>query len=131
MRNSITNNLFDRLNAQAQEAEVQGLSKIAEHLTAQLEKNTPREDNAFYLYATVDFEKDVEQEIWDAILRVADFHNIQVDAVEAQQIVEKFAAKLVREVELTFCPEQYGVGVFEPTLPGETKAVASLEVEEE
>lgn len=129
MRN-ITQNLFNRLHGQASEADLQGMTKLAEHLTAQLEKTSIREDEEFYIYAADEFAKDVEQEMWDAVMRVADFHNLALDAEKAEAIVEKFASKLIREVELTFGAET-GVGAFEPTLPGEKKVRASLEVEDE
>ena len=126
---TITENLLSRLAAQATEAEVQGLVKVAEHLTNQLEKNPVRDNDVFYSYANNEFKKDIEVSLWDAIVRIADFHNTTFDATEMQGVVEKVAEDLVSEVRVKL-GVVHGIGSHEPTVCGEVKQHTSIEVDE-
>jgi hypothetical protein len=125
---SITENQRDRMVAQAEEAEVRGLTKIAEHLTYQIEKTAVRPTDSFYSYAKNEFQHDIETALWAAILRVADFHDKTIDPVDAQEIVEKFAEDLIHDVRVKAGADS--VGAHEPNLPGEIKEHISIELSE-
>lgn len=128
---TIKENLFTRLATQASEAELQGLTKVAESLTDQLEKQSTnvRPDDAAYSYAREDFVKDVYSQLWGAILRMADFYDIRrLDAAEVQNIIEKQAQEMIDEVR-ALTGIKHGVGAWEEPVPGEEKA--SIEIEEE
>lgn len=130
---TITENLFHRLTAQAQEAELQGFANIAESLTNQLEKHglSVRADDEFYSYNKNDFEKDVITHVWGAIVRVADFYGIKrFDAQEIQELVEKTSQDLIS----SFCVKSgitHGVGYYEEQVPGEIMEKSFIEVDEE
>lgn len=122
--------LRDRLVAQAEEADVQGLYKVAEHITSKIEKTSIRDSKASYTYSSMDFKNDVESILWDTVVRFADFHNISLDASVAQDIVEKTAEELIKELQVKSGVE-HGVGAFEPTVPGENRKTVILDVEDE
>lgn len=130
---TITENLLHRLAAQAQEAEVQGLSKVAESLTDQVEKHGShvRSDEAFYSYNESDFRKDVNSKLWDIIVRAADFYGVRkFDAQEIQGLIENASQELVAD----FCHKvgvNHGVGAYEDKVPGETLDKSAIEVDEE
>ncbi len=127
---TITENLKERLTAQANEAKLQGLTKTAAHLTGLTEKTTVRKNAESYTYSNEDFESDVENALWSAVVRFADFHNISVDGVIGQNIVEKFAKDLVSELRAK-TGTVHGIGAYESNVPGESKQTVILSVEED
>lgn len=130
---TITENLFNRLLAQAQEAELQGLSKIAEGLTNQIEKNSHlvRKDDSFYLYNEEEFRNDLNSQFWNIIVRAADFYGVRkFDAVVTQELIDKTAQILVED----FCNIvgiNHGVGAYEENVPGELTGRVDIEITEE
>lgn len=129
---TITETLHKRLVAQSEEAKIQGLTKVASHIDEKVAEAKVRKDDAIYVYSDEEFKKDVEKALWDAALRVADFHNTTFDASEVQNIVDKYSEELISDLRV-LANVEHGVGVFEPTIPGEMKAqvILSLEDEEE
>lgn len=129
---TITETLHKRLVAQSEEAKIQGLTKTASHIDEKIATTKVRKNESIYVYSNEDFQKDVESALWDAVLRVADFHNTTFDANEVQNIIDKYSQELVSDLRV-LANVEHGVGAFEPTIPGETKAqvILSLEDDEE
>jgi hypothetical protein len=131
---TIKESLIERLALQAEEAELQGQTKVASALTTQLAVQAKvgiRRNDEFYSYPREAFEQDLHSQLWAAALRVADFYGInKFDALHIQQAIEKLGSDLVQEM----CNEagiRHGVGAYEPSVPGEeTPAQASIEVDE-
>lgn len=118
---TITENLFQRLLAQAEEAELQGLTKIAESLTNQIELHSSlvRSDNDFYSYNEEEFRNDLNTQMWSAVIRIADFYGIRgFDASILQDIIEKTADNLVVDL-CGGAGINHGVGLHEDMVPGE------------
>jgi hypothetical protein len=127
MHNTIAEHVRNRLVAQADEAEVQGLTKIAEHLTNQIEKNDVRPTENFYSYAEYELENDVENILWNAAIRVIDFHDRPFNAVDVYEEVNRVAKELVTNLRIKIGAID-GVGAFEPDLLGEEKGHVSIEL---
>jgi len=127
---TITENLKERIIAQSKEAKIQGLTKTASHLENIIENAPIRKNADSYTYSNDDFESDVEGVIWGAVVRFADFHNVSVDGVVAQKVVEKFAKDLVTELRAK-TGTIHGVGAYETNVPGESKQTVILSVEED
>jgi len=127
---TITENLRNRMVAEAEEAETQGLVKIAENLTQQIERNDVRPTDSHYIYSSEDFMSDVETKLWDVIVRTADFHGKHIDAAQAQAIVESVATEMVHEIRNAIGVE-HGVGAFEPPVPGENKKEVLVSVDDD
>ncbi len=127
---TVTENLKKRLIIQAEEAKVQGLTKIASHLNVQAERNPIRNDGDSYTYSNDDFQNDVENSIWGAVVRFADFHNVSIDAIKAQDLVEKVAADLISELRVK-TGAVHGVGAYEPIVSGEERQTVILDVTED
>lgn len=129
---TITENLFHRLLAQAQEAELQGFSKVAEGLTEQVEYHSQsvRKDDSFYSYSEEEFRKDLNSQFWNIIIRAADFYGVKrFNAVTVQDLIEKTAEGLVTD----FCNTvdiNHGVGAYEEKVPGELRGKIDIEVAE-
>lgn len=129
---TITEDLFHRLIAQAQEAELQGFDKVAEGLTSQLEKygSSIRSKDAFYSYNGSDFTRDVNSCLWNAIIRIADFYGItRFDALEIQDLIEKSAENLRQEL-CTKAGISHGIGAHEDSVLGEKLEKTDIEVVE-
>ena len=129
---TITENFLYRLVAQAEEAEIQGLTKIAESLTDQVEKHGlhVRADDAFYSYNEDDFKKEINSQFWDSIVRIADFYGVKkFDALEVQGLIEQASENLITDL----CKKVgvfHGIGAYEESVPGEKVERVAIEVEE-
>lgn len=117
---TITEKLAARLRIQAKEAEVLGLKKLGTHLEKAAESDT-RPTNSPYVYAESDLVNDVEAALWTAAVRVADYFDCNIDGQFVQENVEKMAKELVGAISKQ-AGIRHGVGVFEPTVPGEEVA---------
>ena len=126
---TVKQSLGKRLLAQAEEADVQGLTKVAQSLDNQLSKISLRDDDERYIYSSNEFHEDVEGKLWDIMIRAADFYGCNVDGNELQKVIEKAAGELLSEFRVK-SGVRLDVGVNEPPLPGETEEDASLVVEE-
>jgi hypothetical protein len=127
MHNTIAEHVRNRLVAQAEEAEVQGLTKVAEHLTNQIEKSGVRPTESFYSYAEHELENDVEAALWDAAIRVIDFHDRPFNATDVYEEVNRIAKELITNLRVKIGAID-GVGAFEPDLLGEEKGHVSIEL---
>lgn len=127
---SFNKKLAARLEAQAQEAQVQGLEKVSNHLSSLLKNSKVREDDDFYVYAAEDLQQDVESHLWQSVARALDYYDCSLNAAEMQPIVQKLAAALVEEVRVT-ANISHGVGAYEPNVPGEKLERVALEISED
>lgn len=126
---TITEKFARRLQAQAKEAELQGLSKVADHVSDMVKAHDTRETEASYTYAEEDFKTDVERKLWEGVVRAGDFFDCDVDVAEMQDVVSKLAKQLVDEVRIKG-GVRHGVGAYEPNVPGECLEKVTIEVEE-
>jgi hypothetical protein len=132
MQRTINQNLFLRLAAQAEEAELQGLTKEAAALTKQIDvyADKTRPNEGFYVYGTDEFQTDLNDQLWNAAMRVADFYGIQrLDAAYVQEMIDKTAENMKASLR-RHAGIREDVGAYEPTVPGEEHAVVAFEVEE-
>jgi hypothetical protein len=118
---------FDKLIAEASEADEIGLTKVAENITRQIEKVSVREGDVNYSYNSKEFKQDIQDNLWSIIIRVADFHGTHFDSKNAQSIVDDYSNRIVAEVRKTFSLAE--MGAHEPSLPGVVDKVV-LEVDE-
>lgn len=119
---TITKTMLNRLQAQAEEAKMLGLTKIASSLSEQVEKHSDhvRDTEELYVYSGEQMREDVEKALWTAIVRVADFYGANFDAEKAQVSVDKIASDLVDEVRINVGATD-GVGAYEASVPGEVR----------
>lgn len=125
---TITEKYFNRLLAEAEEADLVGNVKIAENITKQLEKTAFRKDQESYTYTSSDYKKDVEENLWKIIIRTADFHGVTIDSQKAQEVVDFYADKVsdsIRSIAKIKTP----IGSYEPKVPGEEGEFVVIEVE--
>ncbi len=119
-----------RLEAQASEADLQGMNKLASHLRSTVKSAPKRENDGSYIYSSEDLAQDVEGKLWDAIIRTADFFDCNVDAGVVQNVVETYSKHLIDEIRL-HGGVKHGIGAYEPAVPGETVKRAMIEVSED
>lgn len=125
---TIRKGLAMRLESQAQEANVQGLTKIASNLQ-EIIKNTPaRENDQSYTYSSGSYHEDVEKLLWKAAARSMDFYDVSFDAADLDNVIKSLAANFIEEMRLLGGSE-HGVGANEPTVPGEIGQKVIIEVE--
>lgn len=120
----------DRLVAEADEADAIGLTKIAENLTRQIESNPVRSKNSSYTYSSEEFEQDIQDSLWNVVVRTADFHGAFVDSAKAQDLVDHFSREIVSNIR-NVAKISNVIGAHEPKLPGENPTSDILEVGED
>ena len=120
----------DRLVAEADEADAIGLTKIAENLTRQIEASPVRSKNSSYTYSSEEFEQDLQDALWNVVIRTADFHGAFVDTAKAQDLVDHFSREITSSIR-SVAKISSVVGAYEPKLPGEKQTFDMLEVEED
>lgn len=114
---TITKKMSARLELQAKEADIVGLKKLASHLE-RLSKSATRPTGSSYVYPEADLKVDVEGPLWDAVIRIADYYDCNIDAEVVQKNIEALAKELVRVISKQ-AGIKHGVGVYEPAVPGE------------
>jgi hypothetical protein len=118
----------DRLVAEADEADNLQLTKLAENITRQVEKTPVREANASYTYAASDFRQDIQDSLWDLVIRTADFHGAYISSEKAQSIVDYYGNEIVDNIRKA-AGISSDIGSYEPKLPGEIPGSVMLDIE--
>ena len=130
---TISKTHFERLNLEAEEAELTGKEKIAQNLSKQLLKNASTlrtdEEEAEYTYEADEFEADVEEGLWDIVTRVCDFFGTTLDSEKMQDIVSHYAEKIIDDIKSEGNIVS-SIGAYEAEVPGEDRELPLLEVEE-
>ena len=120
MKKSINEKLYLRLTAQKQEANTIGLTKVATSLSSMVEKYEPRtedQENKF-LFSSSELDSFLKDNIWNMIVKAADYYNCSVDAVQADKIAESLSKVIKAEVRNQGAVKN-DIGAYEPKLPGE------------
>jgi hypothetical protein len=118
-----------RLVAEAEEADNQGLTKIAENLTRQLETVNVRSHKQPYTYSSNSFEQDIQDALWSVVLRTADFHGTFIPAKVGQKVVDYFSEQIVDNIRKSASINGTR-GFYEPNLPGEVNSSCIIDIDE-
>lgn len=122
---TISENLKKRMEAQAGEADFQGLQKLAENLNHTVKSCPTRSDEEEYVYSNGDLRKDVERSLWMAAIRVQDYFNKTADAKDLDELISIHADELIETIRT-----KIGGGVIgphEPFVPGERRLVVEID----
>jgi len=119
MSRTISENHKHKIAMAAEEADIRGLSSLAEHLTNQLVKTATRGNHEGYTYSHSDFESDVKNAFWDIVVRAEDYHGHVIDALDAEKLVETYAEEFIKDLRKTAGLKP--VGKHEPKVPGEVE----------
>lgn len=122
---TISKNLKRRLMAQAEEANFQGLEKVAIKLHHQAKNNPTRDDLEEYVYSSNDLQGDVENLLWSAVVRTQDYFGKTADAKEVGEIVEAFADELISSIRKKIGGDV--IGPHEPLVPGEQRMIVEID----
>lgn len=119
----ISHKLAERLSIQAQEAEAQGLSELADTLTGQLEVCAEvfgvRYSDKDHTYSFKELNALAEQSLWTMAIQASNYYGVTPDAPQVQKLISEAAKSFISEFEkMSGAP---AVGPFEPKIPGEKK----------
>jgi hypothetical protein len=124
---TISQNLKKRLMAQAEEANFQGLEKVAMKLTHQVRNNPIRNDLDEYIYSDNELQTDVENLLWSAAIRAEDYFGKTADAQEIGELIESLASDLISSIRTKIGGDV--IGPHEPLVPGEERALVEIDEE--
>lgn len=130
---TIKETMLLRLAAQAEEADTQGLTKVAESLTDLVtdQSSAVRPADESCTYERAEFEKDLNDILWEGVLTTLKFYDIHnFDAPALQELVDLVAEDLTEEV-CAHAGIDHGVGAFESKTPGEGSESVILDVSDE
>ena len=118
-------NLKKRFLAQKEEANFQGLTKIASIISSKIDEIPVRSDmdNQYHKYSHAELSKDVEDLLFTAAVRVQDYFDKTADQQEIHNIINAFSEDFICTMKNKIGGQISGP--FEPSVPGE---VESLEV---
>ena len=120
---TISNKLVLRLLGTANEADIRQKAKLADGLTKQLEKhaghNLVRGDDSEYKYSREELLADINNSVWDILIRVSDFYDTLPDGPEIEEVIEDMSNNILDSFESLF-PNK-NIGAFEPAVHGEDK----------
>lgn len=122
---TISNTLKKRLLAQADEANFNGLEKVASKLIHQAKNNPVRKDFEEYVYSHKDLQNDVENLLWSAATRTQDYFGKTANAEEIGEIIESLSEELISSVR-----KKIGgavIGPHEPLVPGEQRMLVEID----
>lgn len=122
---TISRNLKKRLIAQAEEANFQGLEKVAIKLTHQAQNNPIRDDLDEYMYSHNELRSDVENLLWSAAVRTQDYFGKTANAKEVGELVESFAEELISSIRTKIGGDV--IGPHEPLVPGEERVIVEID----
>jgi hypothetical protein len=122
---TISQNLKRRLMAQAEEANFQGLEKVAVKLAHQAKNNPVRNDLDEYVYSGNELQADVENLLWSAVVRTQDYFGKTANAKEIGEMVESFAEELILSIRNKVGGDV--IGPHEPLVPGEVRAIVEID----
>jgi len=128
MNRTVKENFANRLLLQKKEADVQGLTKVAQNLDHVMDDLEIRSNDESYSYEEKDVKSDVQKSLWSAAVRVADYYDCNIEAPEMQEILENFANNLMHEVRVQG-GVKHGVGAYESSVPGESFERPIIEIE--
>jgi hypothetical protein len=111
--------IYNKLLLQAEEAESQGLVKLAESIRNAIGEK-PENDICFYSYR--DLEDDITNKLWELACCVLKYYDLKsVDAQQINSLVESYSSKFLSELEQLLNTDKIKVGPLEPEVPGELK----------
>ncbi len=112
--------IFNKLLLQAEEAEYQGLNKLATALHTNL-KPYLNEENSSSEYSMDEMKQEIYNNLWAAASSIIKYYDVQsVDAIKVHAAIEEMTENMLQniknsiEVSSTFGP-------LEPKTPGETE----------
>lgn len=121
---TISKTLKKRLIAQAEEANFQGLEKVASRLVHQAKNSSVRQDFDEYIYSKAELKNDIENLLWSAVVRAEDYFGKTADAKEAGVIVEALADELLSSIRTKIGGDV--IGPYEPFVPGERRMIVEI-----
>lgn len=122
---TISKNLKKRLLAQAEEANFQGLEKVAIKLSHQAKSNPTRNDLEEYIYSHNELQSDVENLLWSAAVRTQDYYGKTANADEVGELIEAFADELISSIRTKIGGDV--IGPHEPIVPGEQRMIVEID----
>jgi len=101
---------------QAQEANDQGMEKLAKNAMAAAKVTATEIDT----YAFDDLKEDIKRDLWKAAAKVMIYHDIDsVDIVKVDAAIESVLDKCIAEIERSLNKKTSDIGVLEPKVPGQ------------
>lgn len=116
---TISNRVFLRLVAQANEADIRGDEIVATNITKQIEKYAQegvRPDDAGYKYSKEELKEDIKDILWKAATRVFDYYNDTPDGKRVEEVVDFEADSFIEYIENMISKK---IGPYEEPSPGQ------------
>ncbi len=118
MKKTVLHSMLKRFAMVAQEADLQNKAVLAASLTNQIDKyaDNVRSNDEGYHYDEDELMADLKDSMWDALVRLADFYQTDVD----EEFMEKLALETAESLKEEFCSHSGAVvGAYEEQVPGE------------
>lgn len=122
---TISQNLKKRLIAQVEEANFQGLEKVATKLVHQIKNNPIRQDFDEYIYSSAELQDDIENLLWSAVIRAQDYFGKTANAKDLGDLIKVFADDFISSIRNKIGGDV--IGPHEPLVPGELREIVEID----
>jgi hypothetical protein len=113
----LNNVLFAKLQLQAEEAEEQGMIKLASNI-----KEALSSDEEVNTYSFEELKEDLETDLWKAASNVLKYYDLEtVDAEKLDYCVKSLAQNFITKLLVHGFEVKSAFGPLEPKVPGEQK----------
>jgi hypothetical protein len=111
--------IYNKLLLQAEEAEYQGMTKLASNISNAIGDSFEDEVSTYSYRELTD---DVQKELWKVACKIIKYYGIEsVDAEKTNELITVLADKLTDELEVSFGVDNVVRGPLETNVPGENK----------
>ncbi len=125
--------LAQRIDLQAQEADVRGLTKLASELTSLAETVPIRNEELIFSYSQEELQSRLKESFWRSALEVMNYHNVlNFDAQEVNEILSQAQENLIMALQNKLAINSL-LGPFDSAtcLPGvDQNSIVDLDIEE-
>jgi len=114
----ISKQMFNRLTAQAEEAEYLKLNKVSKNLNIIIKESSVRDNEMLYSFSKDQLDNNIENLLWKIALNISDYFDSTPDAEQVQKLVDLYASQLFNDFRV-LAGSKDGVGAYEQLVPGE------------
>lgn len=111
--------IFNKLAAQAEEAETRGLTKLADNIKQAIGSEAAAE---LISYSYNQLNNDINKDLWKLATRLIAYYNLEsVDADKLQDSILGVTSQIINNLEEILGVSDVALGPLEPNVPGEIK----------
>ena len=96
----LSENTYDRIVAQAEEAEYLGFDNISKNIQSSIKEANIFTENDSYSYTRQELAENIKENLWKSAIAIIGYHNIvNADMSHLSKMIENMSEKITEEIE--------------------------------